>query len=173
MAFVAMRPSRPARYASTIAQPLFEISGLAMHHIYDETKKAAIVGYAASHNLRGLYLFGKPGRVVVEGRTADVRQYERTIRKMRWQKCVVMGRVATAFPASLFAEPLVRHGDCGPPSPSIEGAAAAGYAWRFDQFEEVASLDEFTAALLARELDALHEMLCRPFSSPSPTSRDG
>lgn len=39
-------------------------------------------------------MFGKPGRVVVEGERDDVLRYERDLRCLRWQKIQVMGRVA-------------------------------------------------------------------------------
>ena len=66
------------------------ICGLSMHHIYAESKIEAIESAARSSSLTGLYLLGKPGRVVVEGRPEDVRTYVSMICRMRWQKCAVM-----------------------------------------------------------------------------------
>jgi len=73
----------------------FTISALAMHHIYDEAKQRAIVDFASALNVRELYLFGKPGRVVVLGIPKDVRAYEQSIRRLHWQKCFVMGHDVT------------------------------------------------------------------------------
>lgn len=42
--------------------------------------------------LVGVKLYGKPGRVIVEGNTETVvRKYLGDVRKLRWQKCVEMG----------------------------------------------------------------------------------
>ena len=63
---------------------------LAMHHIYCPTKRQCIVELAELRALSGLYLFGKPGRVVVEGERVAVRDYIESVRAMRWQKCAEM-----------------------------------------------------------------------------------
>eukprot|EP00758_Cryptobia_borreli_P002996 Tbor_TRINITY_DN3445_c0_g1::TRINITY_DN3445_c0_g1_i1::g.3749::m.3749 len=95
---------------------------LAMHHIRSPEKKSFIQNYGTrtydhsryilpnntnaseEHTLSssealpstiltgGCVLYGKPGRVVVEGPTeSSVRLYLRAVRKLHWQKCVEMG----------------------------------------------------------------------------------
>jgi hypothetical protein len=70
---------------------------LAMHHIYCPTKRDHIETRALQHDLSGMYLYGKPGMVVVEGNVDAVGQYIRFIRGLRWQACVCMGRVARVY----------------------------------------------------------------------------
>jgi hypothetical protein len=67
---------------------------LAMHHIYSSEKKQCIETFAPQHDLTGWYLYGKPGFVVVEGRAESVGTYIRKIRRLRWQMCMPMGRIA-------------------------------------------------------------------------------
>ena len=65
---------------------------LAMHHIYCTNKIAFIEGRSKEMDLVGVKLYGKPGRVLVEGDTeAAVRKYLGDVRKLRWSKCVEMG----------------------------------------------------------------------------------
>lgn len=69
------------------------VAGISMHHIYCDRKKGFIVDRAQELCLGGFYLFGKPGRVVVEGDHNKVLRYERDLRCLRWQKIQVMGRI--------------------------------------------------------------------------------
>ena len=68
------------------------ISVMSMHHIYCETKKEVIVQKAEELSLTGLFVFGKPGAVVVEGTAESIDEYERSLRRLRWQKFQVQGR---------------------------------------------------------------------------------
>lgn len=72
---------------------------LNFHHIYSGKKKKAIVGMAATHNLAGLYLFGRPGRVLVEGDAAAVSQYCTKIKSLRWQYVTVVDSHVVAKPS--------------------------------------------------------------------------
>ena len=56
------------------------------HHIYNTTKRKDIITYAHQLNLNGFSMPGKPGFIVVEGRTEDVDEFWRRIRFMSWQK---------------------------------------------------------------------------------------
>lgn len=61
---------------------------LAMHHIYCQYKRRYIIELARDLDLRGCYLFGKPGRVIVEGCREAVDLYSRSIRAIRtWKLC--------------------------------------------------------------------------------------
>lgn len=63
-----------------------------MHHIYCTNKIGFIEGRSKEMDLVGVKLYGKPGRVIVEGDTeAAVRKYLGDVRKLRWQKIVEMG----------------------------------------------------------------------------------
>jgi len=84
----------PQRSYASDSPVTTEISVLAMHHIYSDEKKQCITGFAAQLGLQGLYLYGKPGRVIIEGPSRDVREYEHEIRRLKWSKCVVLGRVS-------------------------------------------------------------------------------
>jgi len=77
-----------------------EISGMAMHHIYSPHKRQCIVEFASAMDLTGVYLFGKPGRVVVEGLSVNIRKYETKMRRLRWSNMKVMGRLRPEVPAS-------------------------------------------------------------------------
>eukprot|EP00759_Apiculatamorpha_spiralis_P012110 PhF_6_TR19190/c0_g1_i2/m.28222 len=65
---------------------------LAMHHIYSTEKKGYIQSGVQEGNLTGVYLYGRPGRVVVEGCTREVDEYEALIRSLRWSRCCTMGK---------------------------------------------------------------------------------
>ena len=66
---------------------------IASHHIYNSEKKEYIVLEAINRDLSGCYLFGKPGRIIVEGELSAVRSYSREIRSWRWQKIIEMADV--------------------------------------------------------------------------------
>lgn len=71
---------------------LLYVGLMAMHHIYCSEKKACILDSAGEYNLRGLYQFGKPGRVVIEGDEESVRKYIRAVSRCgHWQICKDMG----------------------------------------------------------------------------------
>eukprot|EP01006_Ploeotia_vitrea_P002671 TRINITY_DN108438_c0_g1_i1.p1 TRINITY_DN108438_c0_g1~~TRINITY_DN108438_c0_g1_i1.p1 ORF type:complete len:114 (+),score=9.39 TRINITY_DN108438_c0_g1_i1:95-436(+) len=65
------------------------VCAMSFHHIYNKNKKRAITEWAKRLELVGIYKFGKPGRVVVEGSAPDVTQYHRAIKQLKWQKAVV------------------------------------------------------------------------------------
>jgi hypothetical protein len=146
----------------------FVVSGLAMHHIYCSEKKEAIVQFTSSANptLRGLYLFGKPGRVVIEGLEADVLTYEMKLKKMRWQKIMVMGRVY--FPgddASTSEDEAANSGEGS--NLIVPSAAGYDYSWHFDDFREVSSEAELHRQLMDRGLKEMVDYLNRPFRTGS------
>lgn len=58
----------------------FETVGFYFHHIYNAEKKRLIVQHAKNLSLTGLYRYGKPGRVIVEGLQEDVRAYVQQIK---------------------------------------------------------------------------------------------
>ena len=124
----------------TDAPIVYEVSGLAMHHIYNSEKKYCVQQYASG--LRGLYLFGKPGRVVVEGPKDVVRRYEHNIKRLRWQKCMVMGRM------------------------SFTQDVGERHQWHFRGFDEVASEAELQRMLLQQDLDPIWTELKRGFRDP-------
>lgn len=67
------------------------ITGLAMHHIYCDRKKAFMEDEARRLGLSGIFLYGKPGRVVVEGASAEtVARFASQVTGLRWQKVKVM-----------------------------------------------------------------------------------
>lgn len=116
------------------------VTGIAMHHIYCESKKAFILDRAQELKLRGFYVFGKPGRVVVEGETDSVLRYERDLRCLRWQKIQVMGR------ASYDERRLV--------------GSSAG------TLQECLNEDELFRRLAGAQLDDIVTTLKRPFGAP-------
>ncbi|CAE8652378.1 unnamed protein product [Polarella glacialis] len=64
---------------------------LYMHHITADWKKRWILQNAAANDLTGVCLFGKPGRVLVEGPQPIVQQYARTIEAWPWKFCSLQG----------------------------------------------------------------------------------
>jgi hypothetical protein len=59
-----------------------------MHHIFCPSKRDYIVSSVTDRpGMRGVYLFGRPGRVVVEGPDMSAVQYARKVKQLRWQKC--------------------------------------------------------------------------------------
>jgi hypothetical protein len=75
-----------------------EIVVLAMHHIYSSEKKGVIEDCAHIMGITGLYLYGKPGRVIAEGESKDIAAYESEIRRLRWSRCCTMGRYPFVLP---------------------------------------------------------------------------
>eukprot|EP00922_Rhytidocystis_sp_ex-Travisia-forbesii_P046624 GHVS01069483.1.p1 GENE.GHVS01069483.1~~GHVS01069483.1.p1 ORF type:complete len:212 (-),score=32.37 GHVS01069483.1:450-1085(-) len=65
------------------------ISVLYFHHIYNPKKRAAVKEFAVRRDLSGIYLFGKPGRVLVEGSLENVEEYVKAIKRLRWQYVAV------------------------------------------------------------------------------------
>eukprot|EP00922_Rhytidocystis_sp_ex-Travisia-forbesii_P019133 GHVS01028378.1.p1 GENE.GHVS01028378.1~~GHVS01028378.1.p1 ORF type:complete len:212 (+),score=31.39 GHVS01028378.1:171-806(+) len=61
------------------------ISVIYFHHIYNPKKKRSLKELAFRRDLSGLYLFGKPGRVLVEGSTHNVEDYVKAVKQLRWQ----------------------------------------------------------------------------------------
>lgn len=62
-----------------------------MHHITAEWKKRAIVQVASRAGLTGICLFGKPGRILVEGPESLVQMYVKQIRSWPWKICSLQG----------------------------------------------------------------------------------
>jgi hypothetical protein len=120
------------------------VSGIAMHHIYCDRKKAYIVDRAQALMLGGYYVFGKPGRVVVEGERDNVLRYERDLRCLRWQKIQVMGRVEH-FKRRLFIEEDPSQTFC---------------------LIECENEDDLFRKLLAAQLNEIVVTLKRPFGAP-------
>lgn len=82
----------PMRFITHPPAPRRFVGMLAMHHIYCPNKIAFIENQSANMHLAGVRLYGKPGRVIVEGDSeGTVRKYMGAVRKLRWQKCVEMG----------------------------------------------------------------------------------
>lgn len=73
------------------------VVGLSSHHIYNDEKKHYIILEAVNRNLSGVYLFGKPGRIVVEGNQDDVRRYSAEIRSWRWQKIAEVEPICPSY----------------------------------------------------------------------------
>eukprot|EP00759_Apiculatamorpha_spiralis_P055037 PhF_6_TR7222/c0_g1_i1/m.10791 len=119
------------------------ICGFAMHHIYAESKKESITTHANLLNLRGVYVYGKPGRVVVEGSSLHVPQYERKIIKLRWQECKVQCRYTHDCEMGYFEADM----DQG-------------------MMKELDSVKELEAWLENRGLKCVAEDLRRPFHMP-------
>ena len=114
------------------------LTALAMHHIYCETKKEVIHSVAHSLKLRGLCLVGKPGWVVVIGSKEDVFQFEKTIKRLRWQRIKIMDR---RF---------------------VEGTDLC------PSFEEVGSRLEFEQRMRMHNLNIVLERISSPFGSSVP-----
>lgn len=84
-----------------------DVALLHFHHIYSSKKKKAIIELTRQHNLGGLYRFGRPGRVLVEGEPAAVARYCTQIKALRWQHVTVVAteKIETrAFSNSDFCE---------------------------------------------------------------------
>jgi hypothetical protein len=154
---------------------------LAMHHIYCPTKRDHIETRALQHDLSGLYLYGKPGMVVVEGNVDAVGQYIRFIRGLRWQACVCMGRVARIYhvdetlPAwkqehttdALIPVPVEHHVVHDSPVP------AADRLWR--DFQPVTTVEEMKQSLTAVGMSVAWTLLTREFRNaklPPPPPND-
>jgi len=92
----SMFPIRTAvRHLSTgSSSAALQLVAMHFHHIYNARKKDAITSLADEHGLTGVYLFGKPGRVIIEGEEARVQQWVREIKQLRWQQAVMRVRVA-------------------------------------------------------------------------------
>ncbi len=70
---------------------------ISSHHIYNDEKKEYIVLEATNRDLSGVYLFGKPGRIVVEGSEEAVRSYSKEVRSWPWQRCSEMEGTSVAI----------------------------------------------------------------------------
>lgn len=146
------------------------VSLLSMHHIYCEEKKAAIVERALALELGGLYVFGKPGRVVVEGLCANVQRYERDLRLLRWQKLMVMGRISGVvkpeFVGTIDDEDVELTDDMNeiPQKPFCKGGRVFS-DWRqgLQECPCLGAMDRILEDLGLLELVALAQ---RPFSAP-------
>lgn len=66
------KPQNPTMTRNIIR---LETVGFFFHHIYNAEKKRLIVKHAKDLILTGLYRYGKPGRVIVEGLQDDVGVY--------------------------------------------------------------------------------------------------
>ena len=78
------------------------IVSLSFHHIYSKKKKQRLMQLAAALGIGGFCVFGRPGRVVAEGRSADVASFIKQVKQMRWQHVVVRDRVSgRGHPAAL------------------------------------------------------------------------
>eukprot|EP00747_Dinoflagellata_sp_TGD_P065964 gnl/TRDRNA2_/TRDRNA2_154591_c0_seq1.p1 gnl/TRDRNA2_/TRDRNA2_154591_c0~~gnl/TRDRNA2_/TRDRNA2_154591_c0_seq1.p1 ORF type:complete len:149 (+),score=24.07 gnl/TRDRNA2_/TRDRNA2_154591_c0_seq1:64-510(+) len=67
--------------------PGLSVASLYMHHIYNDQKKRFIRKEARRLGLTGLYLWGKPGRVLVEGDSRAVIEFVESVKGLRWQVC--------------------------------------------------------------------------------------
>jgi hypothetical protein len=139
----------------------FHIGCLAMHHIYAESKKEEIERLSGTYNITGLYLYGKPGRVVFEGLPDDVTRYDRGVRKMHWQKCKFMGRVVVlnAVETAATDEQVKWERE------STVVGIATECKRIFDKFEEVRTVDELSQRLLVVGLQAVNHHLSVGFSN--------
>ncbi|KXN67406.1 hypothetical protein CONCODRAFT_80151 [Conidiobolus coronatus NRRL 28638] len=64
--------------------------GFYMHHIYSDKKKRLIIDSAKRYELKGLYKFGKPGRVIIQStNTNDLKQFTKLIKAQTWQICTI------------------------------------------------------------------------------------
>eukprot|EP00667_Euglena_gracilis_P018736 EG_transcript_19957 len=63
---------------------------ISSHHIYNKNKKRFILRMANKYKLTGLYKFGKPGRILIEGAPEDVKEYVKQIKSLTWQRLSVM-----------------------------------------------------------------------------------
>jgi len=64
---------------------------LYMHHIAAAQKKRFVRQKAKRGSLTGLYLFGQPGRVLVEGEAAAVDRYVQEVKSLTWMICSLQG----------------------------------------------------------------------------------
>ena len=123
-----------------------------MHHIYCESKKSYIVSAAASRSgLRGVYLFGKPGRVVVEGPGTSAVLYAKKVKQLKWQKCHI------AFVGEYQVE--------------VSDNGAAPFYLPSDGMTEIASDRELEALLRNCEIGLVYEALSCNWGSHSGEAR--
>eukprot|EP00922_Rhytidocystis_sp_ex-Travisia-forbesii_P046625 GHVS01069485.1.p1 GENE.GHVS01069485.1~~GHVS01069485.1.p1 ORF type:complete len:239 (-),score=10.22 GHVS01069485.1:256-972(-) len=81
---------------------LTRISILYFHHIYNPKKRLSVKEFALRRDLSGIYLFGKPGRVLVEGSLENVEEYVKAIKRLRWQYVAVKETLERRGQARLF-----------------------------------------------------------------------
>lgn len=90
------------------------------HHIYNKLKRREIVNLAASLNLTGFSLPGKPGVICIEGELRSCEEWWSAIRSMNWQKINVIQRDAldnetdryfNNFEEKIFQKSNVKAGD--------------------------------------------------------------
>jgi hypothetical protein len=157
---------------------------LAMHHIYDSTKKEHIEARAPQGDLTGRYLYGKPGMVVGEGAPDAVGRYIRFIRSLRWQACVCMGRIARTHEV----DPSLPHWeqpvqlDCFIDVPAehftLDGGdtvAAHPSERLWSSFDQIASPDALEDELAERGITLAWQLLNRGFRDahlPPPVVND-
>jgi hypothetical protein len=91
---------------NNIITPTYYLGLLSMHHIYCSVKRGYMEDTAQQLGLQGLYLYGKPGRVIVEGPEVAVKRYVRGVLRLRWQKCMCMGVLPSAEAATGRLEAL-------------------------------------------------------------------
>ena len=78
---------------------------ISSHHIYNKNKKRLIVKMAEKFKLTGMYKFGKPGRIVIEGPPYYIKEYTKALKSQKWQRLqVVDERVMPGRSFDTFAE---------------------------------------------------------------------
>eukprot|EP01006_Ploeotia_vitrea_P025475 TRINITY_DN58335_c1_g2_i1.p1 TRINITY_DN58335_c1_g2~~TRINITY_DN58335_c1_g2_i1.p1 ORF type:complete len:296 (-),score=31.57 TRINITY_DN58335_c1_g2_i1:931-1818(-) len=70
-------------------ETVFASLALYMHHIYNKQKKIDIKAWARELNLSGMYKYGKPGSVYVEGDKEDVDEYLYRLKNLQWKTLIV------------------------------------------------------------------------------------
>jgi hypothetical protein len=84
------RLSSASAAAAASSGSLPHIALISSHHIYCDSKKEHIVIGAAHNNLGLIYLYGKPGRLVVEGELKALQRYWANVSSWRWQEIKLM-----------------------------------------------------------------------------------
>jgi hypothetical protein len=149
----------PRRYAA------HHIGALAMHHIYCPSKKERIHRFAAADGVTGLYLYGKPGRIVVECGADRLARYDRRVRSMHWSKYKLLGRVVRVVDAAVPRAASPEEAALVATAVTVLDDGAAADARLFDTFAEVESEAEMEAELRRRGLGAVWDVINRDFAS--------
>eukprot|EP00746_Dinoflagellata_sp_MGD_P032513 gnl/MRDRNA2_/MRDRNA2_17741_c0_seq1.p1 gnl/MRDRNA2_/MRDRNA2_17741_c0~~gnl/MRDRNA2_/MRDRNA2_17741_c0_seq1.p1 ORF type:complete len:171 (-),score=24.95 gnl/MRDRNA2_/MRDRNA2_17741_c0_seq1:64-576(-) len=79
-------------YYGTVKQQELRLASMYMHHIYNDKKKRFIKKRARQLQLTGLYLFGKPGRILLEGDASAVDDFLHDVKRLPWQICQVQDK---------------------------------------------------------------------------------
>jgi hypothetical protein len=162
------------------------IVAISSHHIYNDEKKQYIVLEAINKNLSGVYLFGKPGRIICEGELDAVTMYSKIIRSWRWQRIAEVAEICpstnnktsvhksvgekikkkkkTSRNNSKHIVPSTHQID----DESVEKITEHSRIFEEGKFVEVASEEELKSFLEERRVGEIAKVLARPFSAGRP-----